>query len=129
MISLGCLIPLGCWAGCLSFFICLFSFLLSFLFFKFLRIFHTSYSSPSSSSRSCAKSEADRLAASSRAESPDGEWLWYTGEGKNDLNSSRRQTGSQTMKGGNLALLNSHKLNLPIRLARYIGKEEADSYR
>lgn len=33
------------------------------------------------------------------------------------------------MKGGNLALLNSHKLNLPIRLARYIGKEEADSYR
>ena len=98
------------------------------MFFKFLRIFQTSYSSPSSSSRSCAKSESDRLAASSRAESPDGEWLWYTGEGKNDLNSSRRQTGSQTMKGGNLALLNSHKLELPVRLARDIGKEEADSY-
>ena len=93
-----------------------------------LRLFQTSYSSPVIF-RSCAKSDADRLAAASRAESPDGEWLWYTGEGKNDLNSSRRQTGSQTMKGGNLALLNSHKLNLPIRLARYIGKEEADSYR
>ena len=94
-----------------------------------MRLFQTSYSSPVIF-RSCAKSDAHRLAvASSRAESPDGEWLWYTGEGKNDLNSSRRQTGSQTMKGGNLALLNSHKLNLPIRLARYIGKEEADSYR
>eukprot|EP01052_Picozoa_sp_SAG31_P039703 SAG31_NODE_5562_length_2457_cov_1.602205_2_plen_86_part_00 len=34
-------------------------------------------------------------------ESPDGEWLWYTGEGKNDLNSSRRQQGNQEMKGGN----------------------------
>ena len=61
-------------------------------------------------------------------ESPDGEWLWYTGEGKNDLNSSRRQTGSQAMKGGNEALLNSHKLNLPVRLARFIGKEVEESY-
>ena len=61
-------------------------------------------------------------------ESPDGEWLWYTGEGKNDLNSSRRQTGSQAMKGGNEALLNSHKLNLPVRLARFIGKDVLESY-
>ena len=40
-------------------------------------------------------------------ESPDGEWLWYTGEGGNDLNSSRRQVASQKMKGGNEALLTS----------------------
>eukprot|EP01047_Picozoa_sp_COSAG01_P060410 COSAG01_NODE_7401_length_3221_cov_2.139334_1_plen_463_part_00 len=61
-------------------------------------------------------------------ESPDGEWLWYTGEGGNDLNSSRRQVAGQKMKGGNEALLNSHKLSLPVRLARFIGKFEEDSY-
>ena len=32
------------------------------------------------------------------------------------------------MKGGNEALLNSHKLNLPVRLARFIGKEVEESY-
>ena len=61
-------------------------------------------------------------------ESPDGEWLWYTGEGGNDLNSSRRQVASQKMKGGNEALRNSMRLNLPVRLARFIGKQEVSSY-
>ena len=61
-------------------------------------------------------------------EGPDGSWLWYTGEGGNDLLSSRRQVASQKMKGGNQALANSHALGLPVRLARFIGKSEVDSY-
>lgn len=61
-------------------------------------------------------------------EAADGSWLWYTGEGKNDLNSSRRQQGNQSWTGGNLALLNSYKLSLPVRLARYIGQDRVESY-
>jgi len=57
-----------------------------------------------------------------------GDWLWYTGEGGNDLNSSRRQVAGQLLKGGNEALHNSMTLRVPVRLARFAGKTQQHSY-
>ena len=53
-----------------------------------------------------------------------GETLWYTGEGGNDLLSSRRQTQSQTLVKGNLALYNSMQRKTPVRLLRCL-KDDA----
>jgi euchromatic histone-lysine N-methyltransferase len=49
-----------------------------------------------------------------------GDTLWYTGEGGNDLLSSRRQTDSQRLDRGNLALYNSMCRKSPVRLLRCV---------
>lgn len=52
----------------------------------------------------------------------DGDELWYTGSGGNDLLSSRRQTGAQKLEKGNLALKNNLESGTPVRLLRYVGE-------
>jgi euchromatic histone-lysine N-methyltransferase len=49
-----------------------------------------------------------------------GNTLWYTGAGGNDLLSSRRQTGAQRLEKGNLALHNSMTRKSPVRLLRFL---------
>ena len=52
----------------------------------------------------------------------DGDELWYTGSGGNDLLSSRRQTEGQKLEKGNLALANNIKRGVPVRLLRFVGE-------
>lgn len=56
----------------------------------------------------------------------DGDELWYTGEGGNDLLSSRRQTAAQRLTKGNLALVGNLEKGLPVRLVRFVGQCEEE---
>ena len=55
-----------------------------------------------------------------------GEELVYTGQGGNDINSSRKQVKDQVLKSGNLALTINVDKGLPVRLVR--GHIDQESY-
>ena len=52
----------------------------------------------------------------------DGDSLWYTGSGGNDLLSSRRQVAGQDLTNGNLGLFNCIESKTPVRMIRFVGE-------
>jgi len=52
----------------------------------------------------------------------DGDTLWYTGSGGNDLLSSRRQVAGQDLSKGNLGLFNCIESKTPVRMIRFVGE-------